>query len=111
MIGNSLYHLYTAAGWKAIRINFLGDWGTAFGRLIAGKHLSFRLQPISLYHLTVNGPLDDFSLIYDVVGWHREKLTLADLEKAESKVTFLNDLYVRISKLSKARAISMRIPR
>jgi hypothetical protein len=46
-----------------------------------------------------------------VVGWHREKLTLADLEKAESKVTFLNDLYVRISKLSKARAISMRIPR
>jgi len=46
MIGNSLYHLYTAAGWRSVRINFLGDWGTAFGRLISGwkrKNLSVEL--------------------------------------------------------------------
>lgn len=36
MIGNSLARLYAAAGWKVTRINFLGDWGTAFGRLISG---------------------------------------------------------------------------
>lgn len=36
MIGNALYLMYQAAGFKAVRINFLGDWGTAFGRLIAG---------------------------------------------------------------------------
>jgi arginyl-tRNA synthetase len=36
MIGNSLARLYAAAGWKVQRINFLGDWGTAFGRLISG---------------------------------------------------------------------------
>jgi arginyl-tRNA synthetase len=36
MIGNALAHLYGAAGWKVTRINFLGDWGTAFGRLISG---------------------------------------------------------------------------
>ncbi len=36
MIGNSLARLYAAAGWKVHRINFLGDWGTAFGRLISG---------------------------------------------------------------------------
>jgi arginyl-tRNA synthetase len=36
MIGNALAHCYAAAGWNVQRINFLGDWGTAFGRLIAG---------------------------------------------------------------------------
>jgi arginyl-tRNA synthetase len=36
MIGNSLARLYAAAGWRVVRINFLGDWGTAFGRLISG---------------------------------------------------------------------------
>lgn len=36
MIGNALAGMYEAAGWSVVRINFLGDWGTAFGRLIAG---------------------------------------------------------------------------
>ncbi|MCS6970948.1 MAG: arginine--tRNA ligase [Planctomycetota bacterium] len=36
MIGHSLSRLYAAAGWRVVRINFLGDWGTAFGRLISG---------------------------------------------------------------------------
>ncbi|MDA3959428.1 MAG: arginine--tRNA ligase [Planctomycetota bacterium] len=36
MIGNSLARIYQACGWDVARINFLGDWGTAFGRLIAG---------------------------------------------------------------------------
>ena len=70
MIGNALAHVYAAAGWKVTRINFLGDWGTAFGRLIA--------------------------------GWKREGLTLAQLDQAPDRVTFLNDLYVRISNAAKA---------
>lgn len=37
MIGNALYLMYKAAGYTVHRINFLGDWGTAFGRLIAGS--------------------------------------------------------------------------
>lgn len=36
MIGNALHLMYKAAGYNVVRINFLGDWGTAFGRLIAG---------------------------------------------------------------------------
>jgi arginyl-tRNA synthetase len=36
MIGNALSRMYAASGWKVVRINFIGDWGTAFGRLIAG---------------------------------------------------------------------------
>lgn len=69
MIGNALAHCYAAAGWSVKRINFLGDWGTAFGRLIA--------------------------------GWKREGLTLAQLDAAPDRVTFLNELYVRISNAAK----------
>ncbi len=70
MIGNALARCYDAVGYRVTRINFLGDWGTAFGRLIA--------------------------------GWKREGLTLAQLDAADDKVTFLNALYVRISTAAKA---------
>ncbi|MEK7415795.1 MAG: arginine--tRNA ligase [Planctomycetota bacterium] len=72
MIGNALGRLYGAAGWQVTRINFLGDWGTAFGRLIS--------------------------------GWKREGLTLAQLEAAPDRVTFLNELYVRASQAAKGDA-------
>ncbi|GDY11674.1 arginine--tRNA ligase 1 [Planctomycetota bacterium] len=70
MIGNALARLYGACGWRVVRINFLGDWGTAFGRLIS--------------------------------AWHREGLTLAQLDAAPDRVTFLNELYVRASQAEKA---------
>lgn len=70
MIGNALALCYAADGWDVTRINFLGDWGTAFGRLIA--------------------------------GWKREDHSLATLDQADNKVTFLNELYVRISQAAKA---------
>lgn len=34
VIGGALKRIYTYAGWKAIGINHLGDWGTQFGKLI-----------------------------------------------------------------------------
>jgi arginyl-tRNA synthetase len=34
MIGNSLSRLYDRAGYKVVRINHLGDWGTSYGKLI-----------------------------------------------------------------------------
>ena len=34
MIGNSLARIYKAGGCKVERINHLGDWGTAFSKLI-----------------------------------------------------------------------------
>jgi len=70
MIGNALSRCYAAAGYEVVRINFLGDWGTAFGRLIA--------------------------------GFKRENLTIADVQRAPDKVTFLNELYVRISQAEQA---------
>lgn len=35
VIGNSLYRIYNALGYKSFGINHLGDWGTQFGKLIS----------------------------------------------------------------------------
>jgi arginyl-tRNA synthetase len=34
VIGNALYRIYDHLGYRVIRINHLGDWGTQFGKLI-----------------------------------------------------------------------------
>ncbi|MFZ5816076.1 MAG: arginine--tRNA ligase [Bacillota bacterium] len=36
VIGKSLARLHEALGYRVVKINFLGDWGTQFGKLIAG---------------------------------------------------------------------------
>ncbi|MGI6096920.1 MAG: arginine--tRNA ligase [Dethiobacteria bacterium] len=39
VIGDALYRIYSALGYRCIGINHLGDWGTQFGKLIvAYKH-------------------------------------------------------------------------
>jgi arginyl-tRNA synthetase len=35
VIGNALYKIFSELGYKCIGINYLGDWGTQFGMLIA----------------------------------------------------------------------------
>lgn len=45
VIGNSLYKIFSKSGYDVIRINYLGDWGTQFGKLItAYKKWSSREQ-------------------------------------------------------------------
>lgn len=34
VIGNALYNIFNAIGYNSIGINYLGDWGTQFGKLI-----------------------------------------------------------------------------
>ena len=34
VIGNSLYQIFKKQGYQVVRINYLGDWGTQFGKLI-----------------------------------------------------------------------------
>jgi len=34
VIGNSLYKIFNFMGYKCVGINYLGDWGTQFGKLI-----------------------------------------------------------------------------
>ena len=38
IIGNSLANILEFTGYKSVRINYLGAWGTQFGRLLAGYH-------------------------------------------------------------------------
>lgn len=35
VIGNSLRRIYDFQGWRTVSINYLGDWGTQFGKMIA----------------------------------------------------------------------------
>ncbi|MDN7241306.1 arginine--tRNA ligase [Planococcus sp. N028] len=51
VIGNSLAHIAEKCGYKAVRINHLGDWGTQFGKLIVayqrwGSEEKVRQAPI-----------------------------------------------------------------
>ncbi len=51
IIGNSLYKIYDFLGWKVVRINHLGDWGTQFGKLICayklwGEEEKFKTNPV-----------------------------------------------------------------
>jgi arginyl-tRNA synthetase len=39
VIGNSLYHIYKKLGYHVVRINYLGDWGTQFGKQIVAYHM------------------------------------------------------------------------
>ncbi len=36
IIGNSIANIYEFVGYKPIKINYLGDWGTQFGKLLFG---------------------------------------------------------------------------
>ncbi len=51
IIGNSLANIFEFEGFRVVRINYLGDWGTQFGRLIFGydkfgNEKQFRKDPI-----------------------------------------------------------------
>ena len=59
VIGHALYHIFKKLGFKVVRINHLGDWGTQFGKVILayqmwGDEKEFLKDPIStLYDLYV----------------------------------------------------------
>ncbi|MBR6015006.1 MAG: arginine--tRNA ligase, partial [Firmicutes bacterium] len=51
VIGNAIYKLYDALGYKTVRINHLGDYGTQFGKMICayrhwGNEEDVKREPI-----------------------------------------------------------------
>lgn len=58
-IGAALARVYEARGWKVVRVNHLGDWGTQFGKLMCawerwGDEVALESDPIQhLYDLYV----------------------------------------------------------
>ena len=54
IIGNSISNIYEFMGFKVVRINYLGDWGTQFGKLLLGYEKfgnEKKLQKDSINHL------------------------------------------------------------
>jgi arginyl-tRNA synthetase len=100
VIGNAIYNLYKHLGYKCIRLNHLGDWGTQFGTLIVaykkwGDEKKLKSDPINT--------------LYDLyVKFHQESERNPDLEdearlwfkKLEQKDKETTDLWKRFKDYS-----------
>lgn len=75
MIGNSVKKIRESQGWRVVGVNHLGDWGTGFGKLIAGIKRYF--PEVAEHAKTDEHPL------------------------SEMTVKELNDTYARINKEAK----------
>ncbi|OCA87906.1 arginine--tRNA ligase [Bacillus sp. FJAT-27225] len=88
VIGNALALIAEKSGYRPIRINHLGDWGTQFGKLIVaykkwGDGAAVRKQPIKellkLYVHFHDEAVNDSSLENEARAWFK-KLEEADAE-------------------------------
>ncbi|WP_238456123.1 arginine--tRNA ligase [Lederbergia galactosidilytica] len=79
VIGNSLAHIAEKCGYKVIRINHLGDWGTQFGKLIVAYKLWGNVQQVK------QNPLTELLALY--VKFHTEAEKNTELEK-EARLWF-----------------------
>ncbi|MEK6855265.1 MAG: arginine--tRNA ligase [Nanoarchaeota archaeon] len=65
IIGNSISNICSFLGYKTIRLNYLGDWGTSSGKILAGyKHFgsekALKLNPLHhLYDIYVKTSKDE----------------------------------------------------
>ena len=73
IIGETLANLYEALGYKIIRWNYLGDWGTQFGKLIAAYKLWGEKKKIE------KDPISNLLSLY--IKFHQEMKINKDLEK------------------------------
>lgn len=78
IIGNALANLFERAGADVLRLNHVGDWGTAFGMLIAF---------IKRNHAHVIEKKD--ATLTELVGWYKESKALFDEDADFKKVSQL----------------------
>ena len=77
IIGETLANLYDLCGYKVIRWNYLGDWGTQFGKLIVSYKLWGKKQQVE------QNPIQTLLLLYQ--KFHQEVKTNPDLEQLAQK--------------------------
>ncbi len=80
ILGDALANIYTALGYKVIRWNYLGDWGTQFGKLIAAYKMWGSDEKVK------ESPIETLNALY--VRFHEElknRPELEDLGRAEFK--------------------------
>ena len=73
IIGETLANLYETLGYKVIRWNYLGDWGTQFGKLIAAYKLWGTKEEVE------KNPIPALLALY--IKFHEEMKTNPGLEK------------------------------
>lgn len=77
IIGNSIGNIAAAMGYKPVKINYLGDWGTQFGKLITGykrfgSEEKLKRDPIKhLLEIYVKVNQDE-SLEQEARGWFKK---------------------------------------
>ncbi len=73
IIGDALANLYAMLGYRVIRWNYLGDWGTQFGKVIAAYKLWGDPEKVKEH------PIDELGKLY--VQFHDEAKHDPELEK------------------------------
>ncbi len=73
IIGDALARLLEFSGYKVVRWNYLGDWGTQFGKLIAAYKLWGKKEDVE------KQPVEELQRLY--VRFHEEAKTDPELEK------------------------------
>ncbi len=77
IIGDALANLYEALGYKTIRWNYIGDWGTQFGKLIAAYKLWGKKKEVE------KNPIDEMLKLY--VRFHEEVKSNPELDEMARK--------------------------
>ena len=94
MIGNSLKLIFKKAGYKTVSINYLGDWGTQFGKMIVAYEKWGDLDAIK------KDPINELSKLY--VKFHNEAKDNPELEdearEAFRKIELKEEKYVNLWK-------------
>ncbi len=88
VIGNAIYKLYDALGYKTVRINHLGDYGTQFGKMICayrhwGNEEDVKREPIKTllsYYTKFHEEADDHPELED-----EARAIFAKLEKGSEE--------------------------
>lgn len=95
IIGNSIANIYEFMGFKVIRINYLGDWGTQFGKLLLGYEKfgdEKKLQKNSLKYL-LSIYIKANKKIYD----EQSKELFKKLEEGDKKLLMLWKIFKEMS--------------
>ncbi len=74
VIGDALANVYEALGYDVVRWNYIGDWGTQFGKLIA----AYKKWPPNK-NFFIHHPIDEMLRLY--VKFHDEMSRNPELEK------------------------------
>ncbi len=73
IVGDALANLLAFSGYKVIRWNYLGDWGTQFGKLIAAYKMWGKKEDVEKY------PIEELQKLY--VRFHNEAESNPELGK------------------------------